>query len=71
MDEDAGAGALDEPGSIVLVDGDLVSFPAGDAGELVLDQAGVLCAYTMARGGRERSRGRGGEGLCSAGMRSP
>jgi hypothetical protein len=61
---------LDKPESIVLVDGDLVSLPAGDAGELVLVQAGALCASTMARGdGRERSPG--GEGLCSAGMRSP
>jgi len=67
VDEDVGAGALDEPGSIVLVDGGLVSFPAGDAGELVLDQAGVLCAYTMARGGRERSKGRGAKGCARRG----
>jgi len=45
-------GDLDEPDSIVLVDGDLVSLPAGDAGELVLVQAGALCASTMARGRR-------------------
>jgi len=67
VDEDVGAGALDEPGSIVLVDGGLVSFPAGDAGELVLDQAGVLCAYTMARDSRERSKGRRAKGCARRG----
>ena len=65
VDEDEGD--LDEPDSIVLIDGDLVSLPAGDAGELVLVQAGVLCASTMARGGRERSRGRGAKGCARRG----
>ena len=62
VDENAGASALDEPGSIVLVDGDLVSFPAGDVGEpeslsLTTDQAGVLCASTCARRGCGVRRG--------------